>query len=286
VDDRERVREQFGRNVRGYRDDALFAAGDDLRRLVALAGPTGSERVLDVGCGAGHTALAFAPHVREVVGVDVTPEMVATAAELARSRGLDGASFVVAAAEALPFPDRSFDLVTCRFAAHHFADLKRALAEAARVLVPTGAFLLVDHVAPEDDEQDAFVNTLDRLRDPSHVREWRLSELEGAFAEAGLGFTLVDTWALPLELESWFRRAGTPPDARAEVVALLQGAGPAVAQAFDVVCDETGAPCRFSLRVALVVGRGAGDDVRGSAPGDRRGGRGARGRGGSPPPRP
>ena len=92
--------------------------------------------MLDVATGAGHTALAFAPHVAKVTATDITEEMLAQAKKLAASRGLGNVKTVPAKAEDLPFPDMSFDLVTCRLAAHHFADVAAFAAEAFRVLIP------------------------------------------------------------------------------------------------------------------------------------------------------
>ena len=96
-------------------------------------------------------ALAFAPHVAQVVATDITPEMLAEAAKLAAQQGLANVETATADAEALPFADASFDLVSCRIAPHHFANVPRFVAEAARVLKPGGTFALVDNIAPDAD---------------------------------------------------------------------------------------------------------------------------------------
>jgi ubiquinone/menaquinone biosynthesis C-methylase UbiE len=145
------IRRQFGENARRYAESSYHTQSPDLAALLALAAPRGDERVLDVGTGTGHTALAFAARVAEVVGLDLTEAMLAEARRLAAAQGAANARFVLGDAMALDFPDRSFDLVTCRVCAHHFADPGRAVAEAARVLRPGGRLLVVDF-APHEQE--------------------------------------------------------------------------------------------------------------------------------------
>jgi len=138
--------------------------------LVELARPQPEWRVLDVGTGTGHTALAFAPYVQEVIGVDLTEEMLQEAAGLARERGVHNVSFREADVHRLPQTfDASFELVTCRRVAHHFSDIERAVSEMARTLRPGGLLLIDDRSVPEDDWIDETMHRLDCLHDASHV---------------------------------------------------------------------------------------------------------------------
>jgi ubiquinone/menaquinone biosynthesis C-methylase UbiE len=253
-DARDAVRHQFSRNATDYRDEPLFAEGEDLRRMVESIPLSGMERVLDVATGAGHTALAFAPHVHRCIGIDLTEAMVRVAAQLARDRGVDNVEFVTGDAENLPFPDETFDVVSCRFAVHHFPDARTAIREVARVLKPGGAFLLVDHYAPEDDELDAFVNELDRLRDPSHVRENRLSEYRWWFAESGLCYDEKLKWDLRLQFDNWVERARTPMDKRRELAQRLRTAPIAARETYRIELTDAGEPVSFCLKCALVHG--------------------------------
>ena len=116
------VQKQFGAAAADYAASAVHASGPSLGRLVALVSPQPHWHVLDVATGAGHTALAFAPLVASVVASDITGEMLAEASKLAAVRRLANVETTRAEAGNLPFPDASFDLVTCRLAAHHFPD--------------------------------------------------------------------------------------------------------------------------------------------------------------------
>jgi SAM-dependent methyltransferase len=138
--------------------------------------------VLDVACGAGHAGEQAAPHVRQVVGIDVTPALLAAGAERVRSAGLTNVLFQEGDAMALPFVDGSFDLVACRSSLHHFVDPRRAVAEMTRVCRSGGRVVISDMIAPTAEVRDGF-DELHRLMDPSHVRallDTELAEIVGA----------------------------------------------------------------------------------------------------------
>ena len=248
------VRSQFSQNAADYRDEALFANGDDLRYMVQSVRISGSERVLDVGSGAGHTAFAFAPFVEQCLGLDLTEAMVNVAKAFAKDHGIQNVDFMTGDAEHLPLPDESFDFATCRFAAHHFPSVKQAISEIERVLKPGGTFILVDHYAPEDPSLDAFVNNLDRLRDPSHVRENRLSEYKAWFEEVGLLYRERSSWDLRLQFENWVQRARTPLEVREKLIEILRLAPASCKDAFHIELDDRAQPVSFSLKCALIHG--------------------------------
>ena len=144
------VQKKFGEAAADYAASTVHAKGESLARLVALVQPKPSWRVLDVATGAGHTALTFAPLVAKVMASDITDQMLAEARKLAAERGLGNVKTARAKAEDLPFPDMSFDLVTCRLAAHHFDKPRAFVAEAYRVLMPGGVLALVDNISPDE----------------------------------------------------------------------------------------------------------------------------------------
>src|SRR5262249_3436403 len=130
------IQQRFGAAAARYAESDYHGAGPDLAAMLEAARLRGDERVLDVGCGAGHTALRFAPRVTEVVAVDLTEAMLEQARSLAAARGIANVRCERGDAQALAYPDASFDVVTCRVCAHHFARPERAVREAARVLRP------------------------------------------------------------------------------------------------------------------------------------------------------
>ena len=124
---------QFSQNAENYRDSPIFAAGEELEWMKTTANAKGHEHLLDIGCAAGHTVFPFQTLSLKGSAL-MSRKMIEIAAALAEERRLNHITFEQAAAEALPFSDESFDLVTCRFAAHHFPNLPAAMSEISRVL--------------------------------------------------------------------------------------------------------------------------------------------------------
>ncbi|HET7155886.1 MAG TPA: class I SAM-dependent methyltransferase, partial [Hyphomicrobiaceae bacterium] len=153
------VQQQFGAHAGAYATSAVHAKGASLGRLVELVKPGPHWQALDIATGAGHTAAAFAPHVARVIASDVTDEMLAEARKLAAAKGLANMETASADAEALPFEDGRFDLVTCRIAPHHFPDIPMFVGQVWRVLKPGGTFALVDNIAPDTESTPGFSST-------------------------------------------------------------------------------------------------------------------------------
>jgi len=208
------VQQKFGAAAADYAASAVHAKGESLARLVQLVGPQRHWHVLDVATGAGHTALSLAPHVTRVVASDVTDEMLAEAAKLAVKRGLKNVETAHADAAALPFPDQSFDLVTCRLAAHHFPDPAAFVSESWRVLKLGGAFALVDNISPdasilpgvsheEAERSAADYNAYEKLRDPSHGRCLSLPEWSALLRGVGFGDVYAERMDQAIAFVPW-----------------------------------------------------------------------------------
>ena len=202
------VQEQFGKTAASYLTSAPHAKGASLERLVELTQPQKTWRALDVATGGGHVAYTFAPHVERMWATDITQEMLDMVKGEAQKRGLANLRTAYAKAEALPFEDASFDLVTCRIAPHHFDSIPGFLAEVHRVLKPNGIFAVVDNVVPQGSVGD-YVNAFERFRDPSHLRAWTMEEWRAALAKAGLKVAHEEQIYKQMEFKSWAARHDT-----------------------------------------------------------------------------
>jgi ubiquinone/menaquinone biosynthesis C-methylase UbiE len=254
MDIHESVRRQFGPVAAAYATSSVHVGSADLTAMLETADLHGDERVLDVAAGAGHTALAFAPQVASVVAVDLTEAMLATGRRLAEENGITNVTFVQGDAEHLPFPDAAFDLVTCRYAAHHFPRPEAAAREWARVLAPGGRLLLVDVISPDDPATDTVLNAAEVLRDPSHVRDHTVGQWIAMLEAAGFAVEDAGRWPLRLPFASWVERMRTPTAAAAQIVALFEAAPSSVREALAIEADGT-----FTCPVALLRGRVMGD---------------------------
>jgi ubiquinone/menaquinone biosynthesis C-methylase UbiE len=228
-----RVQEQFGAIAAAYVTSPGHAAGDDLEQLLRWGRALAPRRVLDVATGGGHTALAFAGFARRVVAYDVTEPMLRAARGLLRDRGAGAAAFVAGEVESLPFREGSFDVVTCRIAAHHFADVASAVREVRRVLRPGGSFLLQDILGHDDAEAAAFVTEVERRRDPSHVRAYRAVEWKAFLRAAGL--TTMDSAVVSKgrPWTEWTTRTRMTPEARRDLETFVRSAPERCRAAFD-----------------------------------------------------
>lgn len=222
---KKRAREQYSRHAQAYVASESHAKGDDLDRLITLAQPQAHWDVLDVATGGGHTALKFAPHVRHVVASDITAAMLAAAEAFISAQGVANVSFRQADAEALPFPEATFDLVTCRIAPHHFPNSHRFIAEAYRVLRDGGVLLVEDHVGCADAEIDAYVEAFERLRDPSHHRALTEAQWREQLQSVGFRIQHVEQFTKRHALIPWAERQGCSPSVIAQLQARLLRAG-------------------------------------------------------------
>jgi len=258
------VRQQFGAHAAAYTTSLVHAKGASLSRLVEVTSPQGDWLVLDVATGAGHTAFAYAPHVARIVASDITPEMLEQTAEHAGKRGLSNIETRIADAEALPFPDEAFDLVTCRIAAHHFPDVPLFVSEVRRVLKPAGLIAVVDNVAPDaailpgydaPELRDAAItyNAFEKLRDPSHGRCLTLGEWLSLLDDAGLAPTHSEVLAKDMAFRPWVERLDASASTISTLESMLADARPAL-RAFLRPREVEGA-LTFTLAEALVVAR-------------------------------
>jgi len=231
------ISEQFGSTAAAYLTSTVHAQGADLQQLADYAARFPQGRALDVGCGGGHAGFAIAPQVGQVVAYDLANEMLEVVRQAAAARGLENLSVQQGSADQLPFDDNSFDFVCTRYSAHHWKDLPRALAEMARVLKPGGKCIVIDTASPEDVLADTYLQSIELLRDTSHVRNRSLSAWTALLTQAGFKVTANNSWKLALQFDAWVARMRTPSERVTAIKSLWDAAPSEVSTYFGLQED-------------------------------------------------
>ncbi|MCW2291651.1 ubiquinone/menaquinone biosynthesis C-methylase UbiE [Pseudomonas sp. BIGb0408] len=231
------VQRQFGEQANAYLNSAVHAQGSEFALLQAEVAGRGDARVLDMGCGAGHVSFQVAPLVGDVVAYDLSAQMLAVVDKAAAERGLNNLRTVHGAAESLPFADGEFDFVFSRYSAHHWSDLAVALRDVRRVLKPGGVAAFIDVASPGRPLLDTYLQSVEVLRDTSHVRDYSVSEWLQRISEAGLQVRSHTRQRLRLEFASWVERMRTPAVMREAIRALQAAVGEEVRDYFEIAAD-------------------------------------------------
>jgi ubiquinone/menaquinone biosynthesis C-methylase UbiE len=206
----DRIRAEFGRQAQTFAQAAVFNDANVLARIRDAGQLNASTCVLDVACGPGIVVEALARASGQVIGCDITPQMLDKGRERCAAAGLTNVQFMPGRAEALPFEAGRFDVVVSRSAVHHFPDPVAAFREMARVVKSGGRVITVDVQCAEDPAQAALHNALEILRDPSHVRMLPKSELHSALCAAGLEIQSSNSWTNHREFQEWMKIAAAP----------------------------------------------------------------------------
>ena len=183
----EQIEQQFTAQAEGFARSPALHSEAALALMVEAGAPQPSETMLDVACGPGSVVAAYASRVRWATGIDATEAMLDQARALSAQKKLQNVTWLKDDVYALPFEDRSFDIVTCRFAMHHLQAPDTAFAEMMRVCRPGGRIVVCDGFASADPEKASALNAFERLRDPSTVGFLTMAELEALFLNAGCG---------------------------------------------------------------------------------------------------
>jgi ubiquinone/menaquinone biosynthesis C-methylase UbiE/ADP-ribose pyrophosphatase YjhB (NUDIX family) len=218
------VRLQFARRAGAYAGSASHAWDDDLALLIERLDPQPSDRVLDVATGTGFTARAVAPLAAMTVGVDFTRRMLQEARVVARER--ETIQWVEGDAEALPFASGAFSMVVVRRAPHHFPHVDAAVREMLRVTEPDGRIGIVDQIPPDDPGGAILMETLERLRDPSHVRALPPEEWQDLVSASGGTVEFATVVEQPMSFARWMELAGADAARARRIEAVLARAAP------------------------------------------------------------
>lgn len=245
------VRGQFGPRANAYVQSAVHAQGADLTALEAVVEKIKPGRALDLGSGGGHVAYLLARHARQVAAVDLSAEMLAAVTSTAKAKGLANIETHRGTVDRLPFADASFDCVVTRYSAHHWRDFMGGLSEARRVAKPDAPVIFMDVFTPGMALLGTHLQSLELLRDTSHVRNYTLAEWTESLARTGLRVKSVQTWRLELEFASWIARMQTPPVFVAAIRALQAAAPDEVRKHFAV--KEDGSFALDTMMIETIV---------------------------------
>lgn len=247
------AQEQFARRSEHYGKGHILENVEDVEAAIQSITLPAQARVLDVATGAGHTGLFLASLGHDVTLADIAQPMLEKAARTAAERGLK-VKTAQHPAESFPQEDGTFDLVTCRVAAHHFSFPDKFIAETERVLKPGGYFILIDGtVADDQPEAEAWMHRVEKLRDPSHnrfltPRTWSiLCKTHGLDVLAATIFPFKQP-----DLNWYFETAATPDENRIKVLQLISGV-PESARSLFRVGVENGRIVWWWQRLTLIA---------------------------------
>ncbi len=237
---RETVQKQFTKTADAFSKYAVRDTPEVVAEKVEFAKPQPADLALDVACGPGAYALALAPRVRFVRGIDVTEEMIRQARAFQAEKQIVNAAFDCGEAEALPYPDAAFDLVSCQMSLHHLPKPELALGEMARVTKPEGRILVIDALSPEMDAKHVLHNRIEALRDPSHTESLRLTTFLKMFEECGLEILRQALKRRQRSFNHWMLRAGLEPKHKRyqEARTLLEDSIPGDRAGYSPVVEE------------------------------------------------
>lgn len=210
----DRIRDRFTRTAERFADFALGARHDEAERLASLAlkdFPDAAQALaLDLACGPGTFLRGLGPHVRFILGLDLTAAMLARARAAARDAGLDRAGFAFADANTLPLADASLDLAVCGYSLHHFLHPERIIRELARVIRRGGRVAIADLIVPDGADSE-LNNRIERTRDPSHARTLATREIHSILETAGLRVRASETSGRPRNFDQWMEMMDASP---------------------------------------------------------------------------
>lgn len=186
-----------------------------IHQMLEMANVSENDNVLDVACGPGLVASAFAPHVHWITGIDITPAMITRARELETEHGHKNMSWKVGNVEPLPYLDGMFSAVITRYSFHHFTDPRSVYKEMKRVCAMGGTITVADVVIPEQ-KREAY-DRVEKLKDPSHVSALTLHEFRRMAQDLNLRDVRTDFYGIDMELESQMRNFPITPETAEEI---------------------------------------------------------------------
>jgi ubiquinone/menaquinone biosynthesis C-methylase UbiE len=215
---RDRILDQFTRQAIPFSTAAPIRDERALQLIVEAAQTGADDNVLDVACGPGIVACAFARLARHVTGIDLTPAMIERGAALATEKQLTNVTFQTGDVLPLPFADDAFSIVVSRFAFHHFPEPLAVLKEMRRVCRRGGRVVVADLTASPDPRKAAEFHRMEILRDASHARALSLQELRDLYGAAGFALPPSENyWRMKVDVEELLLRSFPVADSESTI---------------------------------------------------------------------
>ncbi|TCM65845.1 ubiquinone/menaquinone biosynthesis C-methylase UbiE [Acinetobacter calcoaceticus] len=231
--------QQYHQKSDAYLNSTVHAQGIEFAKMQQLVGQYPAAQVLDLGCGGGHVSYQVAANSQQVTAYDLSAEMVDLVVAQAGKKGMHQIVGQVGPAEHLDFADHHFDVVLSRYSAHHWQDLAQALQQIYRVLKPQGKVILFDTLGSEHPSIDTFIQSIEFIRDPSHVRNYSLAQWVRFAEYAGFQVEVVEIQHLELDFKSWVERMQTPETAVQSIRYLHSKVSDMVRRYFNLQADGT-----------------------------------------------
>ena len=204
------IQNAFSKQASSFGDQGLTLSSQEILGWIVGNLPLQKNyRVLDVAAGTGHLSRAIAPYVKEVVAIDITPEMIEQARHETARIGLENIRIDEGDAQVLPYQDNSFDMVVSRLAIHHFEKPRNQLREMVRVCKVGQVVGVVDLLSSENGKVAETYNHLERLRDPSHTMALSKSGMTKLLKDSGLVVNTIEIQDVEVDFQRWVQMTGT-----------------------------------------------------------------------------
>jgi SAM-dependent methyltransferase len=251
TDHHDLIRYQFTRQAEAFATAPPIRDQEALRLVVETTGTTAEDTVLDVACGPGIVTCAFASAAARATGVDLTPAMLGQARRHQAEKALTNVSWCVGDVERLPFAEAAFSVVVSRFALHHMRSPAAVVAEMARVCRPGGRVTVVDVAVSADPAKAAAFNTMEKLRDPSHVRALTLAELQALLEVDGLPQVHFASYKMNVPVNGLLERSFPNPGDDGKIRALFESS--LADDSMGVGARRVDGDIRFDYPIAVLV---------------------------------
>lgn len=242
------ILEQFGENTTLYKNSLLHSKNKDLEVITDCLVDKKEAVLVDLGAGSGHTSIACAPLVKWVISVDPSDDMLSTIISQAKSNNVTNIVTRKSFSESLPFSDGSVDIVVSRFSTHHWLDVRKSFMEISRVLKPGGLLIISDTVSPNAFLLDTWINSIELLRDRSHIRNYTLSQYNEFMQNNGLNVTDISNLSLNIDFDSWVERSGCKAEKLLMLRELMSSAPLEVREYYDIADNFS-----FTLDNAVLI---------------------------------